>query len=103
MSLKKQLGQRIQILRKNRKFTQEKFAELIGIDSINVSKIENGNNYPTAETLTSIAMALNVDIYELFIFRDGISYEDMKIKIMNALEDKKNIIYIYQLLFNKKV
>ena len=58
MSLKIQLGQKIQMLRKKRRLTQEQFAELIGIDPKNVSKIENGNNYPSAETLTSIAKAL---------------------------------------------
>ena len=50
MSLKIQLGKKIQLLRKQKKMTQEKFAELIGIDPKNVSKIENGNNYPAAET-----------------------------------------------------
>jgi len=55
MTLKQQLGQRIQILRKKCKLTQEQFAEKIGIDPKNVSKIENGNNYPSPETLTAIA------------------------------------------------
>lgn len=96
MSLKIQLGQKIQMLRKKRRLTQEQFAELIGIDPKNVSKIENGNNYPSAETLTSIAKALEVDIYELFVFKDELSYEEMREQIIKALDSDKAVMYLYQ-------
>ena len=98
MSLKYQLGQKIQILRKKRRLTQEKFAELIGIDPKNVSKIENGNNYPSSETLTSIAKALDVEIYELFVFKQELSYEEMKAAILKALDNEKDVLYLYQML-----
>lgn len=98
MSLKNQLGQKIQTLRKKRRLTQEKFAELIGIDPKNVSKIENGNNYPSSETLTSIAKALGVEIYELFVFRHELSYMEMKKEIEDALVDEKTVLYLYQML-----
>ena len=98
MELKKQLGQKIQELRKKKKLTQEKFAEMVGIDPKNVSKIENGNNYPTAETLTSIAKALNINIYELFVFKDEISYPEMREEIIKSLDDKKIILYLYNTL-----
>jgi len=98
--LKKNLGKRIQFLRKSKKITQENLAEEIGIDPKNVSRIENGNSYPSAETLTAIAKALSVDIYELFVFKDEISYSEMKNEIINALDDKKNILYFYKLLKN---
>ena len=98
MSLKIQLGQKIQLLRKRRRLTQEQFAELIGIDPKNVSKIENGNNYPSADTLTSIASALEVDIYELFVFKEELPYEVMKDTIMKALDSDKAVMYLYQML-----
>ena len=77
MTLKQDLGKKIQKLRKEKKITQEHLAELVGIDPKNISKIENGNNYPTAENLTSIAKALQVDIYELFVFNE-VPIEQMK-------------------------
>ena len=77
MTLKQDLGQRIQKLRKDKKITQEQLAEMVGIDPKNISRIEKGNNYPTAENLTSIAKALHVDIYELFVF-NSIPLEQMK-------------------------
>ncbi|MCD7878763.1 MAG: helix-turn-helix domain-containing protein [Candidatus Gastranaerophilales bacterium] len=67
MDPKKILGKRIQYYRKIRKITQEKLAEIIGIDTISISKIETGKNYPTAENLEKIASVLKVELYELFV------------------------------------
>lgn len=97
MTLKQELGAKIQKLRKSKKLTQEQLAELVGIDPKNISRIENGNNYPTAENLTSIAKALNVEIYELFVF-NSIPYDVMKSEIITALENDKNILYLYKCL-----
>ncbi|MEI3271002.1 MAG: helix-turn-helix transcriptional regulator [Candidatus Gastranaerophilaceae bacterium] len=97
MTLKQDLGQRIQKLRKDKKITQEQLAEMVGIDPKNISRIEKGNNYPTAENLTSIAKALNVDIYELFVF-NSIPLEQMKEEIINSLNSEKNILHLYQCL-----
>ncbi len=96
--LKKQVGKRIQLLRRHKKLTQEQFSELIGIDSKNVSKIENENNSPSAETFNFIAKALNVDVFELFVFNDNIPYKEMKNEIIELLNDNKNILYIYRTL-----
>ena len=98
MTLKKQLGKNIQQFRKQQKLTQEQFAEFIGIDPKNVSRIENGNSYPSSETLVAIAKALNLDIYELFIFNENIEYENMRQEIINSLDNKKNVLYFYRLL-----
>ena len=99
MLLKKELGKNIRTLRKQRNLTQEQFAELIGIDSKNVSKIENGNNYPSAETLNSIVKAFNIEYYELFIFENQIPYEEMKSKIIESLKDNKNVVLLYKTLY----
>lgn len=98
MNLKKNLGEKIKELRKTRKLTQEQLAELVGIDSKNISKIENGNNYPAPETISAIADALGVNIYELFIFNKDISYAEMKDEIITSLDNKETIIYLYQKL-----
>lgn len=97
MTLKQDLGQRIQKLRKDKKITQEQLAEMVGIDPKNISRIEKGNNYPSAENLTSIAKALNVDIYELFVF-NSIPLEQMKEENINSLNSEKNILHLYQYL-----
>ncbi len=68
MGIKKELGKRIQDYRKQQNLTQERLAEIVGIDTISMSKIETGRNYPTAENLEKIAKTLNVEVYELFVF-----------------------------------
>ena len=98
MTLKRDLGQKIQQLRKDKKITQERLAELVGIDPKNISRIENGNNYPTAENLSSIAKALNVDVYELFVFHDNIPVETMKQEITNSLNCEKTVLLLYKYL-----
>ena len=54
MNIKKELGEKIKRLRKQRGFTQEMFAELIDISSRNVSNIEQGISFPKPETLEKI-------------------------------------------------
>lgn len=97
MALKQDLGQRIQYLRKERKLTQEALAEIVGIDQKNISKIENGNNYPAPETITAIAKALEVEIYELFVF-NKVPYEQMRDEIIAALNCQNTILYLYKCL-----
>ena len=102
MSLKYDLGQRIQALRKNKKMTQEKFSELVGIDSKNISKIENGNNYPSPETLVAIAKALDVEIYELFVLNSSIPYDVMRQELSQAIKDDNIALYLYQMLKTRR-
>ena len=97
MSLKNNLGQNILKYRKIRKITQEQLADLVGIDQKSISKIETGYNYPTAENITAIAKALNVDIYKLFLFFEP-DISKMKQLIIDSLKDEKNILYLYQCL-----
>lgn len=67
-STKKLLGARIKELRKSRKMTQEKLAEMIGVDPKYVSFIEVGRSAPSLEAMEKIAQALDVDIKDLFEF-----------------------------------
>lgn len=67
MDIKQLLGKRIQEYRKSMLLTQEGLAEIIGIDTVSLSKIETGKNYPSPDNLAKIANALNIEVYELFI------------------------------------
>ncbi len=66
MDVKKTLGEKIKRLRKQRNLTQEQLAEMIDIAPKNLSKIEVGANFVTAETLEKLLIALNVTTEELF-------------------------------------
>lgn len=66
MDIKKAFGEKIKRLRKQRNFTQEQLAEMIDIAPRNLSKIEVGVNFVTAETLEKLVNALNISVEELF-------------------------------------
>ena len=90
------LGKRIKELRKAKNLTQEKMSEIIGIEPNNLSRLENGKNFPTPENLTKIANALNVDIRELFTFNHLKSYDEIVSVLKNVLEKdeyKTRMIY----------
>lgn len=89
-SLKKKLGKRIQQLRKAQKMTQEKLSEIIDLDTPNLSNIECGRRFMTAETLEKIAKALNVKESDLFNFSDCESKikNDIHVKL-DILDDKE--------------
>ena len=86
MDIKKVLGRNIQQHRKNKNITQEMLAESIGIDTISLSKIETGRNYPTAENLSKIAKILNIEVYELFVSANQKTNEELLAEINNDLK-----------------
>ena len=58
------IGERLKILRKQKKLTAEKLAELVGIDRTYISKIENTYFIPSFKILYKIAEKL--DDYSFF-------------------------------------
>ena len=87
-NIKLLLGKRIKELRKELKYSQEQLAEFIGIEPNNLSRIENGKNYPSPENLSKIATALNVTPDKLFCFNHHKNYDEIKKILINALDDE---------------
>ena len=99
-SLKEKLGKRIQEIRKSKKMTQEKLAEMIGLDTPNLSNIERGKRFVTSETLEKIINALNVREKDLFDFEHIKSKEEL-IKLINNIlhnSSEKEIEYFYRMI-----
>jgi len=97
---KKALGLRIKEFRERKKFTQDKLSELVGIDPKHLSRIENGRNYPSIETLEKLTDNLNVSFEDIFEFEhlDERSGLIKKINLMfENLSDEK-LRFIYKLL-----
>ena len=57
-NIKYQLGKRIKELRQKQKFTQEKLAELAGIEIPSLSNIENGKIIQIMKPLKNLQMLL---------------------------------------------
>ncbi|MBQ4114786.1 helix-turn-helix transcriptional regulator [bacterium] len=64
----KNIGNRVKYLREANNLTQEKLAELTGLSTDYIGKIEVNINKPGLRALIKIAEALNVHIKELFNF-----------------------------------
>jgi len=54
--------------RRKRGLTQEKLAETVGISTHYLAMLETARNFPTSDTLERLASALEIPVYELFIF-----------------------------------
>ena len=99
MQLKKELGKNIQRYRKLNKITQEKLAEIVGIEINSISSIETGKYFPSPDNLVKIASALNTDISSLFDFREDMSCDDYikaiesNIKLLNSDKSKLTAVY----------
>ena len=99
-SLKEKLGARIQQIRKSKKLTQEKLAEAIGLDTPNLSNIERGKRFVSAETLEKIINALDVSEKELFDFGHIKSRKELITEINEIISnsDDKDVEHYYRLI-----
>ena len=57
----------IKTLRKERALSQERLAEAVNLSAQSISDIEGCRTWVSDKTLESLARALNVEIFELFI------------------------------------
>lgn len=92
MNLKKCFGQNVQKYRKHRNLTQERLAELVGVDVTSISAVETGKYFPSADNLSRIVEVLQVQFSDLFEFDSLRSndevFEDI-ISIISAFKDAK--------------
>lgn len=84
------LGKRIKELRKSKKYTQDKFAELIGIDAKHLSRIECAKTQPSLNLLKKISSVLEIEIIELFKAEHFKTKDDL-IKEINSILNNSNI------------
>jgi transcriptional regulator with XRE-family HTH domain len=86
------LGVRIKELRKQKKLTQERLAEMVDVDPRYISFIEVGRNSPSLETMEGIARALEVEIKDLFEFghlQAGVIKAEELEKLLSGLDEEK--------------
>ena len=90
MNLKKNFGKNLQKYRKFRGLTQEKLAELVGVDVTSISSIETGKYFPSADNLNKIVEVLQIQFSDLFEFDSLGSEEELFNDIMNLVASLKN-------------
>ena len=90
-NIKSLLGKRIKEIRKKRGLTQEKLAELAGIETPSLSNIENGKNYPNNETLEKLSDALKIRPYELYMFDYYLPPEKLIKEMLDYMQNDENL------------
>ena len=101
LNIKKQIGQRIKKLRQERGFSQEQFAERLGIASRTLCGIEIGKNFFTADTLEKILSELDITLEDLFAVNYLQPKDVLKTEIVNtvnSLQDRGKIEIIYKIV-----
>src|SRR6267142_771827 len=56
------IAQRVKFLRRLRKLTQENVADMAGLTTRTIEKIESGRHKPDEQTLRSLARAFQIDV-----------------------------------------
>jgi len=103
MNIKKLLGKRLQEIRKKRNLTQERLAELVGLDTSSISHIENGKYYPNAENLDKILDVLKIKPSEIFTFENYSPKEELIAEMNEAMQhDEKLTRLMYKFYLSAK-
>ena len=66
MDIREQFGNRLTELRKERKMTQDKLAELSGLTRVDISGIEQGKRNVSLEVIAKLVEALEIKISQFF-------------------------------------
>lgn len=100
MDVCKLLGKRIKELRIANNLKQAELAEIIGVEPRSISRIESGYHFPKDENLEKLAIALGVEVKDLFEFSH---LEDIKLipKINKLLisADEQKLKMIYRIIY----
>ena len=78
MDMRKLVGRNFAKLRKQKRFTQEKFAEASGFTQQYISDLERGRRNPTVVTLFELASTLGVSHVDLVLPDDDARTERSK-------------------------
>ena len=90
LNIKKQLGVKIKKLRQNKGYSQEQFAEAIGIATRTLCGIETGKNFLTADTLERIITTLDITPEELFAISPNRPAEELKSEMVEIIRNLKS-------------
>jgi len=106
MDKKEIIGKRIRDLRKAKGYKQSYLAEKLCIENRQLSKLENGHNYPSFETIERLLEVFQIDFKE-FIEADYLKPEKNLIKEINILlnnaeaQEVQKLYKIAKIVLNK--
>ena len=87
--IKEVFGNNIRKARKQKGWSQEHLAELVGIGVPAISKIERGKSFPNEENLNSIITVLKIQPHLLFKDENDIDAEEVYKNILKRIDNIK--------------
>ena len=66
LKVRKDFGKRLQSLRKQQGYSQEKFAEMCDLHRTYIGSVERGERNISLENIAKVAAALDIEISQLF-------------------------------------
>ena len=81
------VGQRIRVLRKRRKLSQEDLADRAATSAKYLSRVEGGRQSPTLDVLLRLADGLEVEPYEMLCFEDGEPVRQLRARAAKLIDD----------------
>lgn len=89
-------GENVKKARNLRNLSQDKLAEMIGVETATLSKIECGKSNSSPETTEKIIQALNISPYLLYMSDDDIDVEEAHKHAVKLLEKLKHNKILYR-------
>ena len=99
LDIAKSFGKRLQRIRKSKRVTQEQLAEKVGLDTMTISRIENGKEYPKPDNFAKICEVLHTSPKNFYDF----NLHETKQDIINELTHIIHNATFRDLQFYKKV
>ena len=88
MDIKKLIGSRIKNLRRIRRYSQERLAEIIDINPKYLSSVERGQENPTLDLFIRLSQGLKVSMHEIFqIDQEGAGPKILRKKLKTLVEE----------------
>ena len=92
------VGQRIKELRKINRYTQEEFAEMIGITSKHLGRIESGNTNFSVDVLKSMSKSFSISSDYILFGEETVESKAEKLTTIVEHMDAKKIIVVRDVL-----
>jgi len=102
------LGRRIRIIRKAKGWTQEQLGSKADISYKFIGEIERGQQNPSFDTLVKIADALEIELFDLFRFEQGITNrKDIEARLTKIIkeisdEDLRQVFFVLKGIYPQK-
>lgn len=103
MNKKVIFGKRFKDIRKKFGYTQDKMAEIAGIEPQSISKIESGKNFPLLSNLDKIADKLGIEMEDFFCYEHKAPVEQLRTELLEVFDsldqaDKEKLLRIAKIL-----